>query len=90
MLPNQSLLALACGDSYGAYFERDGLMGVTYEIETLPSKPVVPMITDDTKMAMILFKHYIKHKNLFIEKISEEYRLWSKRWYRDTHICCFN
>ena len=75
---NQSLLALACGDSYGSYFKRDGLMGVTYNIEKLPNKSVTPMITDDTKMAMILLKHYITHKNISTEKLSEEYRIWAR------------
>lgn len=75
---NQSLLALACGDSYGSYFERDGLMGIRYDKKKLPNKSIVPMITDDTKMATILLQHYIKHKNLYIEKLSEEYRVWAR------------
>jgi len=60
MLVNQSLLALACGDSYGSYFEMDGLIGVTDNIKKLPNKSVTPTITDDTKMAKILLKHYIQ------------------------------
>lgn len=30
-MPNNSLLALACGDSYGAYFEMAGLMGDVFD-----------------------------------------------------------
>ena len=75
---NQSLLALACGDSYGNYFEMMGLQGATFDIKKLSNKPVEVNITDDTKMATILFKHYIKHKTIHVEKLSEKYRVWAR------------
>ena len=78
MAINQSLLALACGDSYGSYFEMAGLQGVIFDIQKLPNKSVDINITDDTKMATILLKHYIKHKTIHIEKLSEEYRVWAR------------
>jgi len=75
---NQSLLALACGDSYGSYFEMMGLQGAKFDIDKLPNKSVEVNITDDTKMATILLKHYIKHKIIHVEKLSDEYRVWAR------------
>ena len=74
---NSSLLALACGDSYGSYFERDGLYGVTFDIKKLPSKPVEPMITDDTKMANILLKHYEINRKLMLAELLKRYKKWA-------------
>jgi len=78
MLVNQSLLSLACGDSYGSYFEMMGLLGTKFNLEKLPNKSVAPVITDDTKMATILLKHYAKHKTIYFEKLTEEYRVWAR------------
>lgn len=39
-MSNKSLLALACGDSYGAYFEMAGLTGDVFDIESLPNTPI--------------------------------------------------
>jgi len=75
---NYSLLALACGDSYGSYFEMMGLQGAIFDIKKLSNKPVEVNITDDTKMATILLKHYIKYRTIHIEKLSEEYRMWAR------------
>ncbi len=75
---NQSLLALACGDSYGSHYEYEGLTGGTFNIKKLPKKPKFPNITDDTKMATILLKHYMKNKTIYPDKLSEEYRVWAR------------
>ena len=77
MAINQSLLALACGDSYGSYFEMAGLQGVTFDMQKLPNKSVDINITDDTKMANILLKHYKKHKNIKSTILLKEYRHWA-------------
>ena len=71
-------MALACGDSYGSKYECDGLIGSKFEISTLPDKPVAPRITDDTKMATILLKHYIENRTLQIEKLTLAYKFWAK------------
>lgn len=76
---NNSLLALACGDSYGSYFEREGLFGVVFELKSLPNKAINKTITDDTKMATILLKHYKKYKTLQEDKLFEAYNSWAKR-----------
>lgn len=76
---NKSMLALACGDSYGSHFEYDGLMGITFDIKKLPNKPKTIKITDDTKMAVILLNHYMKNETIDISKLFEEYREWAKR-----------
>ena len=47
---NKSLLALACGDSYGSSYEYEGLCGSKFNIDTLPNKPLKPNITDDTAL----------------------------------------
>ena len=36
---NKYLIALACGDSYGSYYEYDGLIGKTFNPIYLPSEP---------------------------------------------------
>lgn len=76
---NNSLLALACGDSYGSHYECEGLMGITFDINKLPNKPLFPNITDDTKMATILYKHYPKCKTIDVDKLTMEYRNWAKQ-----------
>ena len=77
MSSSQSLLALACGDSYGSHYERDGLMGSKFRVNSLPNKPIFQNITDDTKMALILVKHYQKHKKLDITILKESYKKWA-------------
>ena len=74
---NLSLLALACGDSYGSHYEYEGMCGVTFKIRSLPMKPIKPNITDDTKMAIILLEHYNKNRTLNEVKLLEEYKLWA-------------
>jgi ADP-ribosylglycohydrolase len=75
---NKSLIALACGDSYGSHYEMEGLMGCRYSISSLPNKPLFPNITDDTKMATILLKHYQKYKTIKKEILLNEYKYWAK------------
>ncbi len=75
---NNSLIALACGDSYGSHYESEGLMGAKFDIKSLPDKPIYQNITDDTKMAMILFKHYNKYKKLDIMMLQNSYSIWAK------------
>ena len=74
---NLSLLALACGDSYGSSYEYEGLCGVTFKIRSLPMKPIAPNITDDTKMATTLLNHYYNNKTINEKKLLEEYRFWA-------------
>lgn len=75
---NKYLLALACGDSYGSYYEYDGLCGIKFNIKTLPRKPKEIRITDDTKMAKILLDHYFKNNTLYKYKLFYEYAHWAK------------
>jgi len=75
---NNSLLALACGDSYGSCYERDGLVGVKFDVNILPDKPKIPIVTDDTKMATILLKHYKKYNGIDVEKLFLEYKYWAR------------
>jgi len=74
---NLSLLALPCGDSYGSHYEYEGLCGVTFKIRSLPMKPIKPNITDDTKMSIILLRHYNENRTLNEVKLLEEYKLWA-------------
>lgn len=74
---NKSLLALACGDSYGSYFERVGLIGTTFDMKLLPEVPVETKITDDTKMANILLKHYLEHKTIKQTMLLNSYKKWA-------------
>lgn len=74
----QSLTALSCGDSYGSYYESDGLLGCKLDINKLPDKPITKRVTDDTKMATILLRHYLRYKTLDIEKLVLSYRFWAK------------
>ena len=74
---NQSLIALACGDSYGSHYEYDGLVGCVFNIKKLPNIPLFPNITDDTKMATILLHHYHKNKTLHTTKLFYEYQNWA-------------
>jgi len=75
---NKSLLALACGDSYGSFYEYEGLCGSKFNIDTLPNKPLKPNITDDTKMSLLLLKHYHKYKTIKQDILLNEYRYWAK------------
>ena len=72
------MLALACGDSYGSHYEMEGLIGARFEVDKLPSKPLYPNITDDTKMATILLNHYLKYKTIKKEILFSEYKQWAK------------
>jgi len=78
MASNTSLLALTCGDSYGAPYEKEGLAGVRFNIEDLPDRIIKPLVTDDTKMSMILLKHYKRYKTLHVESLLQEYKTWAK------------
>ena len=75
---NKYLLALACGDSYGSYFEYDGLQGQTFNIKELPNTPKSITLTDDTKMAKILLLHYFKYKTIIEDELFCEYKNWAK------------
>ncbi len=77
-LKNRSLLALACGDSYGSYYERYGLAGVTFDILKLPNTPIEKKITDDTKMATILLEHYKRYDKLDTDFLLKNYVHWAK------------
>ena len=77
-LKNNSLLALASGDSYGSFYEMKGLYGERFDITSLPDKPNYPNITDDTKMATILLKHYQKYKTLNVDILTKEYKMWAR------------
>lgn len=76
---NRSLLALACGDSYGSHYEMMGLMGNSFDREELPDVPVEITITDDTKMATILLKHYMHTKGLNPSILLKNYQQWAIR-----------
>ena len=78
MIKNQSLLSLACGDSYGSHYESYGLMGVRFDLSELPDIPVKKQITDDTKMAIILLNHYKKHQTLKTDFLLRNYKHWAK------------
>ena len=78
MLNSNSLIALTCGDSYGSFYEMGGLYGERFNIKSLPDKPNYPNITDDTKMARILLKHYKKHKSLKVDLLTKEYIVWAR------------
>jgi len=75
---NNSLLALACGDSYGSHYEYEGLCGCKFKLSSLPDKPRFQNITDDTKMATILYRHYKKHHTLRVDILTQEYQSWAK------------
>ena len=77
-LKNDSILALASGDSYGSFYEVKGLYGERFFINSLPEIPKYPNITDDTKMAIILLKHYKKYKTLEVDILTKEYKVWAK------------
>ena len=76
-LHNSSLIALACGDSYGSHYECEGLSGYRFALASLPDKPKYPKITDDTKMATILLNHYKKYKTIQEDILTKEYREWA-------------
>lgn len=71
-------LALACGDSYGSYYEYDGLCGAKFNIKKLPNKPKEICITDDTKMAIILLKHYHIFQTINEKELYSNYAKWAK------------
>ena len=75
---NKYLLALACGDSYGSYYEYLGLNGKKFNIRNLPNTPKSISITDDTKMAKILLNHYLKYKTIYKNELFLEYENWAK------------
>jgi ADP-ribosylglycohydrolase len=75
---NNSLIALACGDSYGSHYEIQGLHGATFSINSLPNIPKFPNVTDDTIMAEILYNHYIKYKTIKEDILLDEYKYWAE------------
>ncbi len=74
-----SLLSLACGDAYGNAYEMDGLFGVTFDKASLPNEAKIKNYTDDTKMAMILWKHYSDYGTIREDKLFEAYADWAKK-----------
>ena len=54
-------------------------MGAKWNTCSLNSQPPYPNITDDTKMALILMKHYKKYKTLKLEILKNEYKAWAKK-----------
>jgi len=78
MLAQRSLVALACGDSYGSHYEWEGLIGCRFPISSLPDKPKFPNITDDTKMARILLEHYKKRRQFNVVDVAQAYETWAK------------
>jgi ADP-ribosylglycohydrolase len=75
---NNSLLALACGDSYGSHYEYEGLCGCKFSISTLPNKPTLKNITDDTKMATLLYQHYKRYNTINVNLLTKEYEIWAR------------
>ena len=73
-----SLVALACGDSYGRAYETDGLAGAKWPAASLPEAPAEPEVTDDTKMAAILLRHYKRYGCIDIKWLMLSYRFWAK------------
>jgi len=76
---NKSLIALACGDSYGSHYEFEGLNGTIFPVSSLPNTPHFQNITDDTKMATILYQHYKKYNTLKKDILIKEYQIWAKK-----------
>ncbi len=74
-----SLFALACGDAYGNAYEMDGLVGETFNKASLPDEAKIKNYTDDTKMAMILWKHYSEHNTIKEDKLFEAYAEWAEK-----------
>lgn len=74
---HNSLIALSCGDAYGSAYEMEGLMGDTFEKDNLPSNAPTKQFTDDTKMALILWNHYTKHKCIDKGKLFKSYQDWA-------------
>lgn len=72
-----SLLALACGDAYGNHYESEGLGGKRWPIDLLPDVPVIREITDDTKMALILWNHYEMYGTDETERSFAAYKRWA-------------
>ncbi|QCT95026.1 ADP-ribosylglycohydrolase family protein [Caminibacter mediatlanticus TB-2] len=75
---NNSLIALAFGDSYGMAYEYDSLMGISFKKEKLPDYPKIAKITDDTKMALMLYNHYLEYKTIKEDILFEEYKKWAQ------------
>lgn len=74
-----ALVSLACGDAYGNYFEKFGLRGKTFAANTLPDGAKVKSITDDTKMALILWNHYATYKTIRAEELLSDYQHWAEK-----------
>ncbi len=75
---NNSFIALACGDSYGSHYEFEGLCGCKFSERSLPNEPKQKSITDDTKMAKILYDHYLKYKTVKVDILTNAYVEWAK------------
>jgi ADP-ribosylglycohydrolase len=73
-----SLLTLSCGDAYGNAYEMDGLMGQTFTKKDLPNHAKIKNYTDDTKMAIILWKHYTQYHTIIEEVLFQSYAKWAK------------
>lgn len=74
---NKYLLALACGDSYGSFYEYEGLCGHKFNIKKLPKYPIKPNITDDTIMAKMALEHYMKYKTVIEDELLATYKKWA-------------
>ena len=73
-----SLLTLACGDAYGNAYEMDGLIGTTFDKQSLPNEAKIKQYTDDTKMAMILWNHYNEYGTIREEELFKAYAKWAE------------
>lgn len=73
-----SLICLACGDAYGCAFEMEGLRGSKWEIDELPDYARIKKVTDDTKMALILWEHYKTYGVGYQSKLKKAYQKWAR------------
>ncbi len=73
-----ALITLACGDAYGNAYEMEGLFGATFDKKTLPDVAKIKRYTDDTKMAIILWKHYSEYGTIMPETLLAAYVKWAK------------
>ncbi len=73
-----SLIALACGDAYGSPYEHAGIYGGgTPSIEELPDTSYED-VTDDTSMAVILWKHYSLFGTIAEYQLMLDYINWAR------------
>jgi ADP-ribosylglycohydrolase len=69
-----SMLALACGDSYGKAYE---LKNTKVTIEDLPNYPADKSITDDTHMAYLALQNVLQNKQIDTLSLLEDYKQWA-------------